>query len=552
MDYFRAIIKYIKERKPTPEQLAREKVRLCNSFKLARIPSNFEILLRATDKELPQIERFLMTKPTRTISGVAVVAVMTEPRKCPHGRCIMCPGGPSSNFGDVPQSYTGREPATRRAIRNKFDAYLQVFNRLEQYVLLGHNIEKVELIIMGGTFPAYPWDYQREFVASALKGLNDFGKLFVGKEGINLQRFKSFFELPGDISSDSRVARIQKKILKLKGKPELKREQKRNESARVRCVAMCIETRPDYCQPEHIARMLELGCTRVELGVQTLDDSILNKIERGHTVEHTIKATRELRESFLKVGYHIMLGLPGSTPEKDIDTIKTLFSDERFRPDFLKIYPCLVVRGTKLYKMWRSGEYKPLSISDAVKIITKAKRYVPEYCRIMRVQRDIPIQVVSAGPKMTNLRQYILAKNLKCRCIRCREYGTRVKQGLSIGLSKCRLRVLKYRASGGVEYFIQYEEPETDTLLGFCRLRVGQNTGVRELHVYGPAVGFRKQRDGGVQHLGIGTLLLQKAEEIAKNSAANKIYVISGIGVRNYYRKLGYRKCGAYMMKRLI
>ncbi len=545
-DFFREMLSFVKSHKPDMQELAREKLRLSNIFKLRKIPSNFDILIQAKESELPKVRPYLITKPTRTLSGVAVVAVMGKPRKCPHGRCVMCPGGPGSNFGDVPQSYTGSEPATRRAIRNHFDPYLQVFNRLEQYVALGHNIEKIELIIMGGTFPSFPIHYQDKFMAQTLKGLNDFSKLFIKNHEIDIVKFREFFELPGDIASPARVSRIQKKILKLKGRAELSKEQARNQVSSIRCVAMCIETRPDHCKAKHIKQMLKLGCTRVELGVQSLDNKILEGIQRGHTVEDTVAATKLLRDAFLKVGYHIMPGLPGSSAEKDVETFKHLFSDERFRPDFLKIYPCIVVEGTQLFKDWQNGSFKPLSVSSAADIIRQGKHFIPEYTRIMRVQRDIPCQLIRAGPNMTNLRQ--LLKGVACRCIRCREFGTHFKSGIEVDTKRKSFRVSSYNAAGGVEHFIQCEDKLSDTLLGFCRLRLCHGrAGIRELHVYGAPAEIAKR--GDVQHTGIGKRLMAIAEQLARNAGEKKIYVISGIGVRQYYRELGYNLRGPYMVK---
>ena len=335
------LIAWILKEKPTPESLAKKKLQLSARVHAKRIPSNFDIFLRAKKSQLPKLRPYLKTKPTRTLSGVTVVAVMSKPRKCPHGKCSICPGGPNSTFGNTPQSYTGHEPAAMRAARNHFDAFLQVFNRLEQYTVLGHPLEKVELIIMGGTFPSYPINYQDKFVRDAFQAMNTFSKLFMKNNELLIDKFRDFFELPGDIGSMSRVKRIHKKIRKLKKDNSLEYEQKKNENGVVKCVAMCIETRPDYCKEKHILQMLKLGCTRVELGVQSLEDDVLKKIKRGHDVQESIDATLRLKKANLKVGYHLMIGLPGSTQRKDIDMFKTVFSDDYFKPDFLKIYPCL-------------------------------------------------------------------------------------------------------------------------------------------------------------------------------------------------------------------
>ena len=548
--FYPEIIQQLKKKKYSPRQLAKLKRDLALKYRFKKIPTNIEILLHSSTKDLDLLKKKLLTKPTRTISGVAPVAIMTKPHQCPHaklgGPCLMCPGGLKSPFGDVPQSYTGKEPATMRGIRNKYDSYLQVFNRLEQYVLLGHNIEKVELIIMGGTFPSLPIKYQDEFIWGAFKAMNDFSKLFFKGNEFNFGKFKKFFELPvEDLGDQERIKRIHSKLLKLKGEftPEaLLKEQVRNEKAKIRGIALCIETRPDYCLEKEIKQMLKLGCTRVELGVQHLDDSVLKRINRGHEVKETILATKLMKNSLLKVGYHVMPGLPKSSYVKDKQMMLQLFKDSNFRPDALKLYPCMVTKGTKLYDLYQKGNYKPLDTEKAAKLITWFKEKIPEYCRLMRVQRDIPTYQTIAGVSMTNLRQYIHQKfKPRCRCIRCRE-----PKGKKIDFRKVKIKVKKYLASKGTEYFISAEE--NDLLLGFCRLRIYEDqAGIRELHVYGTATGIGEK--GNIQHKGLGKKLLKTAEEIVKNEGIKKIFVISGIGVKGYYTKLGYQKDGVYMVK---
>ncbi|MBR9683256.1 tRNA uridine(34) 5-carboxymethylaminomethyl modification radical SAM/GNAT enzyme Elp3 [Candidatus Woesearchaeota archaeon] len=548
MELYQEIISVLRKKKLTAKQLARLKRELSMKYKAKKIPTNIEILLHSEGKDLSWLKKRLMTKPTRTISGVAPVAIMTKPFKCPHGKCAMCPGGVKSPFGDVPQSYTGREPATMRGIRNKYSSYLQIFNRLEQYILLGHNVDKVELILMGGTFPSFPIKYQEEFVWGAFKAMNDFSKLFFVKEKLNWSKFKRFFELPvEDLEDKKRINRIQKKLLKLKGKfskAGLLKEQTKNEKAKIRGVALCIETRPDYCTEKEIKRMLRLGCTRIELGVQHLNDKVLDKITRGHDTAETVKATKLAKDHFLKVGYHIMPGLPGSSIGEDKKMFKELFSDSRFRPDALKIYPCMVTKGTKLYDLWARGKYKPLDTERAAKLIAWFKEQIPEYVRVLRVQRDIPTYQIMAGVSMTNLRQYIHEKfKPSCRCIRCRE-----PKGKEVSFKDVKIKVQQYRASTGEEFFISAEDTKNDLLLGFCRLRItGGLAGIRELHVYGMAAGVGEK--GSVQHKGWGKKLMGTAEEIVLREGIKKVTVISGIGVRGYYRKLGYVKEGTYMVK---
>lgn len=545
------LLKEVKKKKKNFE-LDKTKKLVSKKHHLDRIPKNIDVLFHLQENNAGEVKELLITKPTRTISGVTVVAIMTKPIPCPHktAPCIYCPGGVNSTFGDVPQSYTGKEPAAMRAIRNNYDPYLQVMNRLEHYVALNQSVNKVEIIIMGGTFSSFPKKYQENFVKYAFKAMNDFSKLFFNKSGkFNLSKFKEFFELPGQVGDKKRLNKVTLKLKKIKGKCSLEAEKKKNEKANVRCVALCIETRPDYCKKEHIDEMLKLGCTRVEIGVQHLDNKILKNIKRGHNVEETIKATKLLKDSFLKVGYHIMLGLPGSSVNDDEQMLRKLFSDSNFRPDALKIYPCMVVKGTKLHKLWLEGRYKPLTTEKAAKLIANFKKYVPEWCRILRIQRDIPTHQTEAGVNATNLRQLIHEKyNVNCRCIRCRE-----PRNKKIDLNNLKILEREYKASGGIELFISAEDMKNNILLGFCRARIAEKLfGIRELHVYGESTELGKR--GKIQHRGIGRALLKKAEEIALKRGFKIVYVISGVGAREYYRHLGYKldKKGIYIVKSLL
>ncbi|MBW3023243.1 radical SAM protein, partial [Candidatus Woesearchaeota archaeon] len=278
--FFKELIETIKSRKISKDKLSIIKRDLCKKYKIIEVPTDIEILTHADKKNLKLLKKYLLTKPVRTISGVAVVAIMSKPSKCPHGKCIYCPGGPSSAFGNVPQSYTGREPATMRALRAKFDPYVQVFSRLEQYIVTGHNPDKVELIIMGGTFPALPKKYQENFVADAFKAMNDFSKMFYKNKIFDFDAFREFFELPGSVTDQKRVKKIADKIKKIKGKANLGKEQKKNEKSNIRCVGLTIETRADYATEKEAKEMLRLGCTRVEVGVQSVYDTVLKKVER--------------------------------------------------------------------------------------------------------------------------------------------------------------------------------------------------------------------------------------------------------------------------------
>ncbi len=556
MGFYTEIIKEIKKRKLSDIELNNLKNKLAKKHGMKKIPTNADILLNASLTEIKGLT--VITKPTRTLSGVAPIALMCRPHKCPHGTCSYCPGGPGSVFGDVPQSYTGREPSTMRSIRNNFDPYLVVFNRLEQFIILGQNPEKTEVIIQGGTFPALDKEYQEEFVTYVFKAMNDFSGMFYGKE-FNWKKFREFFELPADLNDAIRTKRVQEKLLKLKGSSSLEKEQEINETAKIRCVGLTIETKPDWGLLKHGLMMLRLGCTRVELGVQTLKEETLKEVNRGHTLKETIDSTRILKDLGFKINYHMMPGLPKSTKEEDLRMLRQTIDDERFRPDMFKIYPTMVMKGTLLYKQWQKGKFMALRRDDAAGIISDFLGYVPYWIRIMRVQRDIPTNVTEDGVDRTNLRQYVddlmKKKNIVSKDIRAREAGL-LSRGEKVS-KDIQLFIEKYDASEGTEFFISMEDKERKAIFGYCRLRIPsaelteeitKGCGIiRELHVVGTATGIGDE--GDTQHKGIGKKLLKEAERLAKESRLSKIVVISGIGARDYYRKLGYDKEGYYMAK---
>lgn len=551
--FYKELVDEIKEHNLSKADISKLKVKLCKKHGVKELPTDIEVLFASKNKDIGAIK--LQTKPGRTASGVAVIAIMSKPLKCPHGKCSMCP---SNTKKGIPQSYTGAEPATMRGARNNYDPYLQVMNRLEQYALLGQNFDKIELIIMGGTFPSFPKKYQEEFITYALKAMNDFSKTFMKKKSVIHDKFKRFFLLPGKVGDETRTKMIQEKLLKLKGKTSLIKEQERNETSQIRCVGMTFETRPDYGELKQGDYMLKLGATRVELGVQSVYESALKRIERGHTVKQTKDSIRTLKDLGFKINYHYMPGLPGINYKKDLEGMKKLFFDPNFRPDMLKIYPCMVIPGTKLYEEYKEGKFKPMTTKKAIEMISEFKKHVPTYCRIMRVQRDIPTNKTTAGVDKTNLRQMIDEKKHGCRCIRCREAG-HIYQKKGLIPEEIEIIVSEYEASGGKEFFISAEDTKKDILLGFCRLRFPSQTLrkeitpdsalIRELHVYGEAVLIGEK--GVTQHSGWGKKLLSKAEEIAKKNKKKKVVITSGIGVRQYYKKLGYQKEGPYMVKKL-
>ncbi|MGD9911660.1 elongator complex protein 3, partial [Methanothrix sp.] len=307
------------------------------------------------------------------------------------------------------------------------------------------------------------------------------------------------------------------------------------------------ETRPDWCRENHIKNMLLLGATKVELGVQSIYDDVLSAIRRGHSVEETIRANRLLREAGLKVGFHMMPGLPGSDPDRDLKMFRELFESSNYRPDYLKIYPTLVIEGTELHRMWIRGDYEPLSDDEAAELISRIKEILPRYTRLQRVQRDIPAHLITAGVRKSNLRQLarkrLEERGLRCSCIRCREAGLR---GVSEG--DLSMNIESYDACGAKEHFISFDTVD-DTLVGFLRLRLGAEARIRELHVYGPLVPLGRR--GGWQHRGIGARLIERAEEMARDQGYERISVTSGIGVRGYYASLGYRLNAPYMEKTL-
>ncbi|MGV8086808.1 MAG: tRNA uridine(34) 5-carboxymethylaminomethyl modification radical SAM/GNAT enzyme Elp3, partial [Candidatus Woesearchaeota archaeon] len=531
-DFYSEIISWVKENRPTKEQLAKHKKDLCKKYSIKEIPTDINIYLNATSNDSKIIRKCLQTKPTRTGSGVTVIATMTKPINCPHGSCIYCPGGLNSEFGDVPKSYTGKEPSTMRGIRNDYDPYRIVFNRLEQYIVIGQNPDKVDQIIMGGTFTSFPEEYQKEYVYYSFKAYNDFSKEFYKDDELDIDHFKEFFELPGDIKAEGRTERIRSKVLALKNTniKTLKEEHEINETSAIRCIGLTIETKPDWAFAKEGIKLLELGATRIELGVQTVYNDILKYINRGHGIEDTKKSVADLRDLGFKLNFHMMPGLPDPenngnriSKEKDIISLRTIFDDDSFRPDMLKIYPCMVMPGTALYKQYQNKKFEPLETTQAAEIIVESYRFIPEYCRIMRIQRDIPTYVTTAGVNKTNLRQYVdeLAKNrgIVPRDIRARE----IKQKQLIMDPKIVVR--EYLANNGKEYFISMESDENDNsdsvILGFVRLRIPNRSLhpvitkscalIRELHVYGQSVGIGRLDDEKTQHKGIGKALMIRA-----------------------------------------
>jgi elongator complex protein 3 len=404
-------------------------------------------------------------------------------------------------------------PAVLRARKFDFDPASQVTFRIKTLSDMGHAQDKVELIIMGGTFLAYPLEYQYKFVKDCYDALNEIPSL------------------------------------------DLAGAKKLNETAGHRCVGMCIETRPDFCGEEEIERMKDFGVTRVELGVQILDDDIHRLTRRGHGVAEVIFATRMLRDNGFKVYYHWMPGLPGATPEHDLQMSQQLFNDERFCPDGLKLYPTLVVEGSELESWYREGKYHPYDEEVMLNLLIGIKSLVPKYVRIPRLMRDIPRKFIIAGSRDLGLRGTVRKRmseqGFHCRCIRCREYGHRLRDGWDVHQPS--LTRLDYETYGGREIFLSYEDVN-ETLFGLLRLRVRDGLAfVRELHVFGPELALGEKQERAAQHKGLGESLLHEAERIAQEEfGASVMNILSGVGVRDYYRALGYSLNDVYMTKRLI
>jgi elongator complex protein 3 len=503
----------------TVKELHKAKREIAKKFSLPIIP-NSEILKTLTEsdkKNNPLLVSLLKKRAMRTMSGIAPVAVLTKPYKCP-GTCAFCP-----TEKDVPQSYLSNEPAVMRAIRCSYDPYIQVQDRIKALVANGHNPTKIELIVIGGTWSYFPKKYKYWYIANCFKAANDFSL----RQGFGRQVNDSKIKKSMSISELETI---------------LQKEQKRNERAKYNIIGLTLETRPDYINEKEVKEMRELGCTRVEIGVQSLDEQVLKLNKRGHGVNETIKATKLLKDYGFKMTYHIMPGLPGSNLKKDFDTFKRLFNDPDFQPDQIKFYPCVVTKGSLMYKWWQQGKYKPYTEKQLRTLIAKCKSIIPEYVRVIRLIRDIPGESIVAGNKITNLRQVMLKEGLQCNCIRCREIGTE-----KYSIRNIQYSIICYQASGGEEYFIQVVSKD-NKLLGFCRLRLGSVAFIRELHVYGELTQVGDK--GKVQHVGLGKKLLKKAEEIVKKNNYKELKIISGVGVRNYYRKNAYRLKDTYMVKK--
>lgn len=505
-----------------------------------------EIKTRLQDKNLSAKDRtnlevaikLLRKRAVRTLSGIAPVAVLTKPYPCP-GNCAYCP-----NEKDVPASYLSNEPAVMRAIRCQYDPYRQMVLRLKALENNGHEPNKIEVIVIGGTWSYLPEKYKFWYILNCFKAANDYAKI----------------KLPEDPNEDSRLKLADSLVKKIKSpfsqneklaeiKKQLAGEQKKNEKAKYKIVGLTLETRPDYINERELLEMRELGATRVEIGVQAIDDQILKLNNRGSGTKEIAAATKLLKDYGFKVTYHFMPALPGSTPQRDLEMFKELFSNPAYQPDQIKFYPTVVTKGSLLYKWHKAGKYQPYTDQELEDLIASCKAIVPPYVRIIRLIRDIPGESIIAGNLITNLRQVMQQKGVKCNCIRCREIKDK-----PMDVKKSKLDIIEYPASDGIEYFLSYNSPDKKDLYGFCRLRIDPQSPIapaiiRELHVYGQLVPVGKTKK--VQHSGLGKKLMKEAEKIAQKHKAHSLAIISGVGVRGYYRKFGYKLKDTYMVKKI-
>ncbi|XP_053958523.1 elongator complex protein 3 [Anastrepha ludens] len=512
--------------------LNRLKARISSKYGLESSPRLVDIIAAVPQEAKKILLPKLRAKPIRTASGIAVVAVMCKPHRCPHinmtgNICVYCPGGPDSDFEYSTQSYTGYEPTSMRAIRARYNPYLQTRHRVEQLKQLGHSVDKVEFIVMGGTFMSLDEKYRNDFIMQ----LHD--------------------ALSGHTSRD------------------IKEAIRYSEISNVKCIGITIETRPDYCLKRHITDMLNYGCTRLEIGVQSVYEDVARDTNRGHTVKAVCESFQLGKDSGYKIVAHMMPDLPNVDFERDLEQFIEYFENPAFRSDGLKIYPTLVIRGTGLYELWKTGRYKSYPPSMLVDLVAKILALVPPWTRVYRVQRDIPMPLVSSGVEHGNLRELALARmkdwGTDCRDVRTREVGI---QEIHNKVRPYEIELIRrdYFANGGWETFLSYEDPEQDILVGLLRLRkcspdtyqkeltkVGQCSIVRELHVYGSVVPVNARDPTKFQHQGFGMLLMEEAARIAREEHGSvKLAVISGVGTRAYYRKLGYELDGPYMSKMLL
>lgn len=460
----------------------------------------------------PALLARIRMKPIRTLSGVTTVTVLTKPYPCP-GKCIFCPTDVR-----MPKSYLPDEPGAMRALQHEFEPYDQVKARIEALDALGHPTDKIELLVLGGTWSSYRKDYQQWFLQRCFDAMNE-------------------------VDSAS-----------------LTEAQSINETSAHRCVGLVIETRPDHIDPNELSWLRSLGVTKIQMGVQSLDDRILELNKRGHTVDETRRAVALLRAAGFKIVLHWMPNLLGATPELDREDFQRLWTD--FCPDEIKIYPTQLLANAELYEYWLKGEFKPYTTEELVDLIADIKTQIPRYCRVNRIIRDIPSTHVVEGNKRTSLRQDVQRemenRNTHCQCVRCREVRNE-----NVDINELILDDLVYHVGGTEEHFLSFVSPD-DKLVGFLRLSLPTQNSIasglqdlvnaaiiREVHVYGQSLQVGEEQLGAAQHIGLGTRLIDKAEMIARQKGFKKLSVISAIGTRNYYLNRGFKRGYLYLVKEL-
>ncbi|MBI2437155.1 MAG: tRNA uridine(34) 5-carboxymethylaminomethyl modification radical SAM/GNAT enzyme Elp3 [Candidatus Magasanikbacteria bacterium] len=556
MEKFEQIIQHILSQNPqTKRDFDDARRKICSKLHIPQ-PSNSKMLVAYQNlvkkqqiKKSEFFESLFRKADIRSLSGVAVITSLIKPYTCP-GKCIYCP-----TEVRMPKSYIATEPAAARALALNFSPNLQMTRRIDMLEKNGHPVDKIEYILKGGTWNAYPIKYQYWFILESFKACN------------NLTRRKKVPEL---ISySDLTLEELQQ---------IMDDEQEYNDKkATHKIIGLTLETRPDAISPKSIYHMRRQGCTRIELGLQAPDDKILDLVVRGHSVQQFKDAIFLLRQAGFKVDLHFMPDLPGTTAKHDVEMYASLFTDPGFMPDMVKIYPCTVIKTAELSKWYDDGRYTPYDSKALFEALLQMKKLTPRYCRISRLIRDIPTNEIQAGNSITNLREALQVEMKKrgwiCQCLRCREVGH--SQIAITQLSKLApiLFVDEYETTGGTEYFLSFEDPDRKVVFGFLRLRLPKYEGdvqkmqalekilelgnldklafVRELHTYGQLVGVGQKNASASQHKGLGKKLVAEAEKIAKKNGYEKIAAISGVGVKGYYRKFGYRKMGMYVGKKL-
>ena len=508
----------------------------------------------------------LRMKPVRSLSGVTPVTILTKPFPCP-GKCIFCPSDVR-----MPKSYLSSEPGAQRAGMHHFDPYEQTLSRLSALYRIGHPVDKVELIVLGGTWSFYTEPYQIWFLKRTFDALNDFGAgprdapprswidfEAIGEEvdgrvllegGNPYNRIVSDFAGRVDASGEVEAAESA-------SWDELALVQRENETAGARCVGLSLETRPDYITEEEVIRLRRLGATKIQIGYQSLSDKVLELNQRGHDVAASRRATKLLRQAGFKIQVHWMANLYGSTPEQDVDDFARLFSDQDFRPDELKLYPCSLIESAELMTHYQAGRYRPYTEDELLKILIDCMTNTPVYCRLSRVIRDIPGDDILAGSRVTNFRA-IAETEMAKRGIGSRDIRAREIRGDTAPADTLRLVVERYRTSVGDEAFLQFvtETGESGRLAGFLRLSLPEEGAyiaeleasalIREVHVYGAAATIGERDERKAQHLGLGRRLIDHAAELAREHGFSKMAVISSVGTRDYYRKQGFSDGALY------